>query len=334
MNPLRRRAVFILGALLALSPWAVGFADQRPEKPKNYPLRPVALIVPYGNGGGSDQLSRTMALAAQKALGVGVLVVNRPGNAGAAAIPGFMKARPDGYTVIEHTDDVAALYVSGQIKENPVKDWTPLAIAQITFSQIYIRANENRFTDWKSFLKYAKRKGGRVTVANVSSATSMERINMILLERALGFKTQQISIDQPAERYRALIAGQVDALFEQPGDIRTFLDTGRMKPILTFLQERPAAFGDVPSLKDVGANFTPILRFRGFFARRDVPQDRLRYLEWAFAQGFKSAEFQAFNQKKFMNLINSYRDTAGATQLIAEQIAVFRKVYKQIGLVK
>ena len=157
---------------------------------------------------------------------------------------------------------------------------------------------------------------------------------MILLKRALGFKTQQISIDQPAERYRALVAGQVDVMFEQPGDIRTFLDTGRMKPILTFLQERPAAFGDVPSLKDVGANFTPILRFRGFFARSDVPQDRLRYLEWAFAQGFKSAEFQAFNQKKFMNLINSYRDTAGATQLIAEQIAMFRKVYKQIDPVK
>ena len=107
-----------------------------------------------------------------------------------------------------------------------------------------------------------------------------------------------------------------------------------MKPILTFLQERPAAFDDVPSFKEVGANFTPLLRFRGFFARSDVPQDRLRYLEWAFAQGFKSAEFQAFNQKKFMNLINSYRDTAGATQLIAEQIAMFRKLYKQIGLVK
>ena len=44
MNPLRRRAVFILGALLALFPWALGFSDQRPEKPKNYPLRPVALL--------------------------------------------------------------------------------------------------------------------------------------------------------------------------------------------------------------------------------------------------------------------------------------------------
>ncbi|GMQ90032.1 MAG: tripartite tricarboxylate transporter substrate binding protein [Gammaproteobacteria bacterium] len=334
MTRIRTPGFLILGALLALGIGASAWAGAKPEKPKNYPLRPVALIVPYGNGGGSDQLSRTMALAAQQALGVGVLVVNRPGNTGRAAIPGFMKAPADGYTVIEHTDDVAAFYASGRIDVNPVKDWTPLAIAQITFSQIYIRAGEDRFTDWKSFLKYAKSKGGRVTVANVSGATSMERINMILLERELGFSTRQVSIDNPSERYGALVSGQVDALFEQPGDVRAFLDTRRMKPILTFLRKRPVVFGDVPSLKDVGARFTPLLRFRGFFARSDVPQDRLRYLEWAFAQAFNSAEFQAFNEKKFMNLIDSYRGTAGARQLVADQIAMFEKIYKQIGLTK
>jgi tripartite-type tricarboxylate transporter receptor subunit TctC len=39
-------------------------------------------------------------------------------------------------------------------------------------------------------------------------------------------KIQQISFDKGAPRYGALLGGQVDALFEQPGDVRNFLDAG------------------------------------------------------------------------------------------------------------
>ena len=47
----------------------------------------------------------------------------------------------------------------------------------------------------------------------------------------------------------ALLGGQVDALFGQPGDVRN-LDAGNFKPILTVFNERPGAFSDVPTHKE------------------------------------------------------------------------------------
>jgi tripartite-type tricarboxylate transporter receptor subunit TctC len=207
-------------------------------------------------------------------------------------------------------------------------------MAQITFSQIYIRPDDNRFNDWNSLLKYAKANPGKVTLANVGGVGSMEHVNMLLLEKALGFKTKQVSFDRPAKRYAALVNGHVHGLFEQPGDVRSFLEAGKMKPILTLLKERPSAFANVPSLKDVRAKFEPLLRFRGFFVHRNVPKERIKFLEWVFAQGFNSPEFQDFNKKGYMDLIQSYRDSKGAKKLINEAITVYTNVYKEIGLIK
>lgn len=254
----------LVTGLLAASAATVTAAEL--AKPGNFPERPLTLIVPYGAGGGSDQLSRAMAAALEKVVGVGVQVVNKPGGGGMAAVPDFMTAPSDGYTIIESIDDAISNHASGKLKENPGVDWTPLAMAQITFSQIYIRPDDDRYSDWNSFVAYAKANPGQVTIANVGNLGSMERVNMLKIEQALGFRTDQIAFDKPAERYAALLGGHVDALFEQPGDVRAFLDSDKMTPILTLFGERPEAFAEVPTLKDIGVDFEPLLRFRGFYS--------------------------------------------------------------------
>jgi tripartite-type tricarboxylate transporter receptor subunit TctC len=322
----------VAAGLFAASATAITAAEL--AKPGNFPERPLTLIVPYGAGGGSDQLSRAMAAALEKVVGVGVQVVNKPGGGGMAAVPDFMTAPADGYTIIESIDDAISNHASGKLKENPGSDWTPLTMAQITFSQIYIRPDDDRYSDWNSFVAYATANPGQVKIANVGNIGSMERVNMLKIEQALGFQTNQIAFDKPAERYAALLGGHVDALFEQPGDVRSFLDSGKMKPILTLFAERPKAFAEVPTLKEIGVDFEPLLRFRGFYTLPAVPAERRAYLEAAMRAAFDSEEFQAFNRKKYMHLIDSYRDTAGSKTLIEGAIDTYKAVYKEIGLIE
>ena len=321
-------AAGLLGGLGQIAP-AAGL-----DKPDGFPERPLTIIVPYGAGGGSDQLTRAMAASLETVIGVGVQVVNKPGGGGMAAVPDFMTAPADGYTLLESIDDAVTNHVSGKLKENPGEDWTPVAMAQITFSQIYIRPDDDRFTDWASFVAYAKANPGQVKMANLGNLGSMERVSMLKIEQNTGIETNQIAFDKPAERYGALIGGHVDALFEQPGDVRNFLDAGQMTPILTFLTERPSAFPDTPSLSDVGAGFEPLLRFRGFWLHPEVPEERRAYLEAAFKEAWASDSFQAFNEKKYMHLIDSYRDTAGSKALIQNAIETYTAVYKEIGLIE
>ncbi|MDH3378724.1 MAG: tripartite tricarboxylate transporter substrate-binding protein, partial [Gammaproteobacteria bacterium] len=232
------------------------------EKPGGFPERPISMIVPYGPGGGSGQVARGMIQGVLDHSGIVVNPDYKPGGSGMVGLKTYMAAPADGYTVLEHIDDATSAFAIGKSDIHPAEDLIPLVISQITFSQIYIRSDETRFTDWDSFVAYAKAQDGKATIANVSGEGSMERINMNRTADHFGFKVQQISFDKGGPRYGALKGGQVDALFEQPGDVRGFLESGDFKPIVTFLKERPSAFADVPSMTDVGLDFVPLMRFR------------------------------------------------------------------------
>ena len=307
----------------------VAKADQL-EKPDGFGTRPLTMIVPFGAGGGSDQLARAMAKAMEESAGISFQVVNKPGGGGTAALPDFMLAPADGYTVLEHIDNAVSAYAAGDIRENPAEDWVPLCTTQITFSQIYIRSDEDRFTDWESFVAFAA--SNPVTMANLGKVGSMELVVMEQLQSATGLELKQIAFDKPAERYGALIGGHVDVLFEQPGDVRNFLDADQMKPILTFLDERPEVFADTPTHKEIGADFDALTRFRGFYVVKGVPEDRVAFLAAACKAAFATEGYQAFNESKFMHLIDSYRDTEGSIALINDAVATYKDMYEELGI--
>ena len=303
-------------------------------KPGGFPERPLTMIVPYGPAGGSGQIAQAMIEAIKTTTGIDITPDYKPGGSGMVGLKTYLAVPRDGYTILQHIDDATSAYAIGKSEVHPANDLIPLVIAQITFSQVYIRSDETRFTDWASYVEYVKSQDGKSTIANVSGEGSMERVNMNRLAEHFGMKAQQISFDDAAPRYAALKGGQVDALFEQPGDVKGFLDSGDFKPILTLLHERPAAFLDTPSMKDVGVNFKPLMRFRGFYVHKETPPDRVEYLKWVFQKSYFADSYQAFNKAKFMDLIPSFRDTEGARELINETMENYTAAYKAMGLIK
>jgi len=325
-------AAMVLSANVAYAACATDSLPASMDKPSGFPERALTMVVPYGPAGGSGQVAQAMAKAVSELTDVSINRDHKPGGSGTVGMTAFMASPADGYSVLEHIDDAASAHALDSSRPNPAADLIPLVTSQITFSQVYIRVKEDRFHDWDSFVKWVKDQGGKATIANVSKEGSMERVTMKFITDATGMQIQQISFDKGAPRYGALAGGQVDALFEQPGDVRKFLDAKLFKPILTILKERPAAFADVPSLTDAGLDFDPLYRFRGFYVHKDAPADRVEWLQWAFQKAYCEESYQAFNESKFMTLIESYRDTEGSRALIDTTVAQYRDVYKTMGL--
>ena len=326
---------FAAMALSANTAWAACASDGLPGSmagPDGYPARALTMIVPYGPAGGSGQVAQAMAQAVTELTGVAINRDHKPGGSGTVGMTAYMAAPADGYTVLEHIDDASSAHALDSGQPNPADDLIPLVTSQITFSQIYIRSDETRYNDWESFVSWVTAQNGKATIANVSKEGSMERVSMKFITDATGMQIQQISFDKGAPRYGALAGGQVDALFEQPGDVRNFLDAGKFKPILTLLKERPSAFADTPSLTDVALDFDPLLRFRGFYVHKDAPADRVKWLQWAFQKAYCQPSYQKYNESKFMTLIESFRDTDGSRQLINTTVKQYRDVYKEMGL--
>ena len=322
-------------ALSANAAYAACATDSLPssmDKPGGYPQRALTMVVPYGPAGGSGQVASAMAQAVSDLTGISINRSHKSGGSGTVGMTAYMASPADGYAVMEHIDDASSAHALDSGRPNPASDLIPLVTSQITFSQIFIRTNEDRFNDWESFVKWVTAQNGKATIANVSKEGSMERVTMKFITDATGMQIQQISFDKGAPRYGALAGGQVDALFEQPGDVRSFLDAGKFKPILTILKESPAAFADVPNLTDAGLDFEPLFRFRGFYVHKDAPADRVKWLQWACQKAYCQDSYQKFNESKYMTLIESYRDTAGSQELITTTVAQYRDVYKAMGL--
>ncbi len=118
-------------------------------KPGGFPDRPLTMIVPYGPGGGSGQVAAGMAKAVTELTGVDINRDHKPGGSGTVGMTAYMAMPTDGYNVLEHIDDASSAHALDSSKPHPGKDLIPLVISQVTFSQIYIRTNENLYTEWK-----------------------------------------------------------------------------------------------------------------------------------------------------------------------------------------
>lgn len=303
-------------------------------KVAGYPERGITFTSPYKAGGGSDAVTRAMAKAFTDATGVRTTVVNKPGGDGTPGTLDFLAQKPEGYNLLQGYDAVISGYLLGNSPINPAKDMQPLAIVNITFNQLLIRPDETRFTDFDTLLAYIRAHPGELKVANIGDPGSMERILMSKLEEALDIKTVQVPYPAPSERYAALIGGQVDVLFEQAGDVATFVNAGKMKPIFSFVEEASKMFADLPTITSIGANFKPLYRFRGFWVDPRTPDDRKAWLQAALKAGYDTESFQAFNKSKYMDLMDSYRDAEGAKRLIEDALATYTEAYKSLGLMK
>ena len=300
--------------------------------PADFPAGWMQIIVPYASGGGSHAVATAMAAELEQIVGRKVVVRNLPKQSGMEAVDEFMKRPETALTILQHIDDAASAFAAGDLPYDPAKDWVPLGITQITYSQLYIRARDKRFHDSDTFLAYVFRNPGLVRIGNVGKQSSAEQVNIRLLEEALGIDVKQVPIDKPANRYMSVILGTVDAMLEQPGDVSAFLDRKLYTPVLTFRPDRPRRFSETPALLELGANFKPLLRFRGFFVRRGVPDHHVDYLEAAVKRAYDSPGYQAFNERNYMDTDDGYRDRAGSIDMINEAVATYRKAFKMMGL--
>src|SRR5579863_1705505 len=121
----------LLAGLLAL---ALGW--WLPAQALDYPTRPVAIVVPYAAGGGTDILGRLVAHELEQRLGRPFVIENRPGAGGTTGAAFAARAEPDGYTLLMAPSPTLAVAITiyKNLAYDPVADFVPLAlIAQTPF---------------------------------------------------------------------------------------------------------------------------------------------------------------------------------------------------------
>src|SRR5687767_1446934 len=106
-------------AAVALASFATQHAFSA-DAARNYPERPIRLIMPNAPGSSTDTMGRIAAAKLGAALGQQLVVDNRAGAGGSIGMEMGKNATPDGYTLI--VTSLGALTVSPHIRKDLAYD--------------------------------------------------------------------------------------------------------------------------------------------------------------------------------------------------------------------
>src|SRR4030081_1468663 len=136
-----------------------------------YPNRTITLVLPFAAGSGTDTTTRIISQHLGAALGVGIVVDNKPGANGMIAATYVARAAPDGYTlfVTTNTTHSANPSLMKTLTYDPVKDFTPIARTGNLPFMLVINP-EIPAKSVPELTAYAQANPGKLTYASGSSA--------------------------------------------------------------------------------------------------------------------------------------------------------------------
>jgi tripartite-type tricarboxylate transporter receptor subunit TctC len=240
--PARRQ---LLLAALATSTLPTGLRAQGSGKP-------IRIVVPFTPGGSSDILARAIAPRLTQALGVNVIVENRPGAGGSVAGGEVARADADGTTLfMGHLGTLAvnpAIYP--KLTYDPVKSFVPVAyVAKVPNVLVVPAASPLR--TFKDFLAAVRAQPGRFTYSSGGNG-SAAHITMELLKLRARLFLLHIPYRGTAPSINDLIAGQVDTTFTGSTVVLPHVRAGRLRALAVGSAQRIAALPEVPTVAESG----------------------------------------------------------------------------------
>lgn len=254
-----------------------------------YPERPITFICPWPAGGTADQTMRALCAAAAKPLGQTIVVENRTGAAGMLGLKAMAGAKPDGYTIGQIPISVTRFSQLGSVQIDPLKDLSYIARTSGQTFGIAVPAAAP-YQALKDFVAHVKAHPGQVTYASagIGGAT---HVGMEEFALAAGLQLNHIPFKGGADALQAVLGGHVDVLVDS-SSWAPHVQSGKLRLLATWGEQRTSAFKDVPTLKDAGYDVV-VDAPNGIGAPRGVDPAVLLRLRDAFRAAVKSPEFIA-----------------------------------------
>jgi tripartite-type tricarboxylate transporter receptor subunit TctC len=304
-------------AILAAAALSSSFAARAVAQ--NYPTRPVEMIVTWGPGGGADQTGRIVGKLLEPLLKVSIPVDNVPGASGVTGLTKLLGGEPDGYQVGILTGDTFGLLAEPKPQRWNLSDLQPIAVLTLQNSGIFTQVSGPLKT-WADV--EAKARTTELKVAVTGFGTPDDVAVEQLKKR--GLKLLSVPFAKPSERYVAVIGGHADLLYEQAGDIRSFIESKQLAPVL-FLANTPVKqFPDVPTTKQLGFGLV-LDQFRTIMVKAGTPPEQVALLTEKVREAAANPEYVKFLEDLWADP-NSVVVGEAARTYVIEQIEALKKL--------
>jgi len=266
-----REAVIIAGTLCTLM-LSVALPAHA-QTAKDYPGRPVRIIVPQAAGSGVDLTARVVAQKLTEAWGHQVIVENRPGANGIIGLEAGAKAKPDGYTLSLGVPSSLTMnpYVYKSLPYDTLRDFVPITqTATNTFGLVINPALPVR--DVKELVALARARPGELSYGSFGIG-NQTHLGGELFSSQIGIRLLHVPYKGETPAVVDLLSGQIAMIFTPMQGAVPHIRSGKLKLLATLGGSRARAFPDVPTMIEAGYKTIVITGWTGLLAPTGTPQD-------------------------------------------------------------
>jgi tripartite-type tricarboxylate transporter receptor subunit TctC len=317
---------FNRGLLSALLGAAAMLAALPAAQAQDFPARSIELVVPFAAGGGTDALARAMSDASRTHLSQPVVVLNKPGAAGAIGLTDVANSPADGYKLALVTADMVIIPHLGLTKTTYEK-FSPIIQLNADPSAITVRA-DSPYNTIEEFLNAARAKPEAIQLGNAGIG-SIWHLAAAALEDKTGAKFNHIPFNGGNPAVLALLGGHIDAVAVSPAEVIQYVKAGKLKTLAVMADQRVPGFENVPTLKERNIDLS-IGTWRGIAAPKGTPQPVLDKLAVALREAAAEPGLKKFMAEQ--NLGYVIADPQTFTALMARDNATFKALIEKFNM--
>lgn len=273
-----KRRLFLASSILLAAP-SLAQAQQRG----------ITLLVPFAEGGATDQLVKALAKSASKALGQEIRLENKPSRTGLRLLSQLRSAAPDGSVVMLFPVVTLRALVERGVDFTLGRDATPiLCLAGGTYGVI---AKADRFPGgWRDFVAEARQNPGKLSYGSAGNG-SVGQVTMARLMAKENIQAVHLPFRGAADGVEALQAGDLDVM-AGGARLHAAVDQGEARWLALWSPARNPRWPDVPTLLELGYGLTETAPF-GLIGPPNMPPAERQRLEAAFTTALRAPSVKA-----------------------------------------
>jgi tripartite-type tricarboxylate transporter receptor subunit TctC len=249
------RCAWLAGVLVNALAWA---QDPAP----GYPGRPIRVIVPFPAGGAADALPRIVGERLAARWGQPVVVENRVGASGSIGAEVVARAEPDGYTLLATPPAPLVINPSlyAKLSYDPTQ-FVPVSVVAAIPSVLLVNAAKIPANTLQEFVALVRANPDKFNYAS-QGTTTVSFLTTEMFKTAGGsLRITHVPYKGTAPGLAALLAGEVEMMFDNLGVTVQHVRSGRLKALAVGSERRVPSLPEVPAMAEFYPGFVSIAWF-------------------------------------------------------------------------
>lgn len=255
---------------------------------KEFPSKPIRMIVPFPPGGSSDIIARITGQKLTEAWGQPVTVDSRPGAGGSLGAEIAARTPADGYTLlVGNAAPISSNPLLIKVQYDPLRDFAPITLVARAPQLVVVHPSVPVRTV-KELIAFTRAQKGRIDYGT-SGIGTIAHLSTEMFKNMTGVDMTHITYKGMALVVNALAAGEIPIVFSDMAPAMVQVKAGKVRAIATTGLQRSSLVPDLPTVSETLPGFN-IVNWWGLFAPAKTPQPIVNRISETVVKGMQTPE--------------------------------------------